>query len=128
MAQTFIGVKALNNQRQLEDTNQICFDKVLDFVRKGHQVMVFVHARNATVNTGMKLLELAQNQGATESFLPEDSSQYVLNKKMILKTVKIFCILQVRFSSKSNEQITKQATGRIIQRRFRLPSRWNVEI
>ena len=34
------------------------FFQVVDFVRKGHQVMVFVHARNATVRTGFKLFFL----------------------------------------------------------------------
>ena len=43
----------------------------MDFVRKGHQVMVFVHARNATVKGGMAILEAAQNKGHTELFLPE---------------------------------------------------------
>ena len=49
LEQTFIGVKALNQQKQRADTDEICYEKVVDLVRKGHQVMVFVHARNATV-------------------------------------------------------------------------------
>ena len=82
LAQTFIGVKALNQQKQMSDTNEICYDKVVDLVRKGHQVMVFVHARNATVKGGMALLEMAQNRGQTEFFLPEDSPSYGLGQKV----------------------------------------------
>ena len=45
--------------------------------------MVFVHARNATVKGGMMLLEMAQNRGQTECFLPEDSNSYGLAQKVI---------------------------------------------
>ena len=48
--------------------------------------MVFVHARNATVKTGMTLLEMAQNRGATEAFLPDDSAQYGLAQKAMAKS------------------------------------------
>jgi activating signal cointegrator complex subunit 3 len=40
--------------------DEVCYEKVVEFVRAGHQVMVFVHARNATVNTAMVLKETAQ--------------------------------------------------------------------
>ena len=43
--------------------NEVCYDKTVGFLRKGKQVMVFVHARNATVKTGMMLKEMAQNKG-----------------------------------------------------------------
>jgi replicative superfamily II helicase len=46
--------------RQRQDMDEVCYDKVVEFVRAGHQVMVFVHARNATVNTAMVLKEMAQ--------------------------------------------------------------------
>ena len=42
--------------------NDVCYDKTVEFLRKGKQVMVFVHARNATVKTGMTLKEMAQNK------------------------------------------------------------------
>ncbi len=86
LAQTFVGVKAFNNSQQMNDTNEICYEKTLDFVRKGHQVMVFVHARNATVKGGMSLLEMAQNRGQAEHFLPEDSGQYGLAQKAVSKS------------------------------------------
>lgn len=48
--------------------------------------MVFVHARNATVRTGMKLMELASNRGHTQHFLPEDSAQYGQAQKAMSKS------------------------------------------
>jgi hypothetical protein len=59
---------------------------VVDFVRKGHQVMVFVHARNATVRTGLKLTEMANNRGHSQLFLPEDSPQYGQAQKAMSKS------------------------------------------
>ena len=86
LATTFIGVKALNNHQQMNDMNDICYEKVVDFVKKGHQVMVFVHARNATVKGGMALLEAAQHKGQAELFLPDDNAQYGLAQKAVSKS------------------------------------------
>ena len=60
-----------NQGKQREDMDEICYDKVVDFVRKGHQVMVFVHARNATVKTAMALMETAKNCGDILLFEPD---------------------------------------------------------
>ena len=38
LATTFVGVKALNSMAQMTDMNNICYDKAVDFVKKGHQV------------------------------------------------------------------------------------------
>lgn len=40
------------------------------------QVMVFVHARNATVRTAMGLIEMAKNRGETSFFQPEQGPDY----------------------------------------------------
>ena len=58
----FIGIKALNTAQQNNDMNELCYEKVLNFVRKGHQVMVFVHARNATSKTAMALLGMVSDK------------------------------------------------------------------
>jgi activating signal cointegrator complex subunit 3 len=75
LAQTFIGVKSLNKMKQQEQMDDACYDRALKLVRQGHQVMVFVHARNATVKTALKLREMAKNQGDIELFRPENSKQ-----------------------------------------------------
>jgi replicative superfamily II helicase len=43
----------------------ICYDKVSNLVRDGHQVMVFVHSRKATVHTAQSLRDQALNSGDT---------------------------------------------------------------
>lgn len=40
------------------------------------QVMVFVHARNATIRTAMGLIEMAKNHGETSFFQPEQGPDY----------------------------------------------------
>ncbi|KAK6170203.1 hypothetical protein SNE40_018654 [Patella caerulea] len=76
LGQTFIGIKTTNKVQQLQDFNTVCYEKVVEDVRKGHQVMVFVHARNETVRTAMTLLEMARNQGDIQLFAPNNSSRY----------------------------------------------------
>ena len=34
----FEGIKATNRMQQLQDFNRVCYDKVLEQVRKGYQV------------------------------------------------------------------------------------------
>jgi len=76
LAQTFIGVKSLNKLIQQQQMDEACYEKVLKMARQGHQVMVFVHARNATIKTALKLREMAKCNGDIEHFLPEQSKEY----------------------------------------------------
>ncbi|CAG5136749.1 unnamed protein product, partial [Candidula unifasciata] len=73
LEQTFIGIKTVNKMNQLRDFNTVCYDKVLKQVRAGHQVMVFVHARNETVRTAFNLIEQAKNKGDMSHFVVEQS-------------------------------------------------------
>ena len=74
LAQSFIGVKAINRFEQLSQMDRACFElacrnagdgchsstlQALENVRKGYQVMVFVHARNGTVTTAERLRDIA---------------------------------------------------------------------
>ena len=45
-------------------------------LRRVSQVMVFVHARNATVRTGMALIEMAKNRGEASFFQPDHGADY----------------------------------------------------
>lgn len=69
----------------MADMDTVCYDKVLDMVQKGHQVMVFVHARNATNRTALVLKEMAQNQGHISAFEPEDCPGLTSAKRAIEK-------------------------------------------
>ncbi|KAL7638072.1 UNVERIFIED_CONTAM: hypothetical protein RMT77_011697 [Armadillidium vulgare] len=69
---TFTGIKSMGRLQQLEEMDRATFEKCLHFVMRGNQVMVFVHSRNGTLKTAQNLIKLAQEQGKTEEFLPEN--------------------------------------------------------
>ena len=72
--------------KQRLDMDEICYEKIVEFVKNGHQVMIFVHARNATVNTAMVMKEKAQQNGETELFSPEESVQLGTAKNAVEKS------------------------------------------
>ncbi|XP_011308512.1 activating signal cointegrator 1 complex subunit 3 [Fopius arisanus] len=75
LSQTFIGIKSIKPMQQIQDMDLVCYQQVVDMVRKGHQVMVFVHARNATVRTATKIKELAQQNDTIKIFKPDSDSK-----------------------------------------------------
>ncbi|XP_028902738.1 activating signal cointegrator 1 complex subunit 3 isoform X2 [Ornithorhynchus anatinus] len=76
LGQTFLGIKTTNKVQQLNNMDEVCYENVLKQITAGHQVMVFVHARNATVRTAMSLREKAKNNGHMCYFLPTQNSDY----------------------------------------------------
>mmetsp|Transcript_17985 Transcript_17985/g.30596 ORF Transcript_17985/g.30596 Transcript_17985/m.30596 type:complete len:2161 (-) Transcript_17985:3045-9527(-) len=57
--QTFIGVIEKNLQKKLAMLNDIAFNKAVESVRAGNQVMIFVHSRKDTAKTARAILEAA---------------------------------------------------------------------
>lgn len=86
LGQTFVGIKSTNKIQQLHDMEEVCYNKVLEQVKAGHQVMVFVHARNATVRTAMGLIEMAKNHGETCFFQPDQGPDYGQCEKQIQRS------------------------------------------
>eukprot|EP01137_Pigoraptor_chileana_P014178 Opistho-2@4958 len=86
LSQTYIGVKGTNRMQISSDMNEVCYDKVLHYVREGHQVMVFVHARNETVRTANALREMAMRRGHLSSFRSATEGEgFALAEKAISK-------------------------------------------
>ncbi|XP_017269735.1 activating signal cointegrator 1 complex subunit 3 isoform X2 [Kryptolebias marmoratus] len=86
LGQTFVGIKTINKIQQIHDTEEVCYNKVLEQVKAGHQVMVFVHARNATVRTAMSLIEMAKNHGEMCFFQPDQGPDYGQCEKQIQRS------------------------------------------
>lgn len=76
LSQKFIGVKGTSLMQQMYHMDQICYDNVIEMVREGHQVMVFVHARNATVRVANALKELAMQNDTLKLFIPENKAKF----------------------------------------------------
>ncbi|XP_044063670.1 activating signal cointegrator 1 complex subunit 3 [Siniperca chuatsi] len=86
LGQTFVGIKTTSKIQQLHDMEEVCYNKVLEQVKAGHQVMVFVHARNATVRTAMGLIEMAKNHGEICFFQPDQGPDYGQCEKQIQRS------------------------------------------
>lgn len=63
------------------------------------QVMVFVHARNATVKTAMGLIEMAKNHGETCFFQPDQGPDYGQCEKQVYEICYRLC-LNIFFNKK----------------------------
>ncbi|XP_074166319.1 activating signal cointegrator 1 complex subunit 3 [Sminthopsis crassicaudata] len=86
LGQTFLGIKTTNKVQQLNNMDEVCYENVLKQITAGHQVMVFVHARNATVRTAMALREKAKNNGHICYFLPNQGPEYGHAEKQVQKS------------------------------------------
>ncbi|XP_031431613.1 activating signal cointegrator 1 complex subunit 3 isoform X2 [Clupea harengus] len=86
LGQSFLGVKATGKIQQLHDMEEVCYENVLKQIRNGHQVMVFVHARNATVRTAMNLIEMAKNRGEVSFFQVDHGPDYGQCEKQVQRS------------------------------------------
>ncbi|ORY79832.1 antiviral helicase SLH1 [Protomyces lactucae-debilis] len=82
LEQHFIGVKGKAGSKvSNERLDKATFEKVHELVKEGHQVMVFVHARKATVKTATTLLEMATAEGDALAFDPSEHAQFDIAKR-----------------------------------------------
>ncbi|CAG8491424.1 14313_t:CDS:10, partial [Racocetra fulgida] len=87
LEQHFIGVKGKpGSATSNNNLNHVCWEKVLDLVKKGHQVMVFVHARKETVKTAQLLREYAIKEGQDELFSNSTHERFELAKRDVAKS------------------------------------------
>ncbi|KAJ6868680.1 hypothetical protein NC651_033685 [Populus alba x Populus x berolinensis] len=56
LAQQYIGISEQNFAARNDLLNEICYKKVVDSLKQGHQAMVFVHSRKDTAKTAEKLM------------------------------------------------------------------------
>jgi hypothetical protein len=71
----FVGVSVASVAARAQLMNEVCYNKVVDALKRGKQVMVFVHSRKETGKTGRVLAEMAARNGDTELFSTEDHPQ-----------------------------------------------------
>ncbi|BFZ53157.1 Pre-mRNA-splicing helicase BRR2 [Savitreella phatthalungensis] len=81
--QTFVGVTEKKAIQRLQALNAICYDKALEAVKSGHQVLVFVHSRVDTFRTAKYIRdkaiadetigEILRNDAATREILKQES-------------------------------------------------------
>ncbi|KAI9893762.1 MAG: hypothetical protein M1814_005978 [Vezdaea aestivalis] len=87
LEQHFIGVKGKAGTRtSRENLDTVAYEKVVEMLGRGHQVMVFVHSRKDTFNTAKMIYQKAVDQGRTDLFTAEDSNKYASAAKDMSKT------------------------------------------
>ncbi|KAL0275814.1 UNVERIFIED_CONTAM: hypothetical protein PYX00_003552 [Menopon gallinae] len=85
LKQTFIGVRATKPLQQMNDMDRICYEKAVEQIQRGHQVMIFVHTRNATLRTANILKELATKDNNLHLFQLQDTVKLGMVKKTVMK-------------------------------------------
>ncbi|TXG51591.1 hypothetical protein EZV62_024115 [Acer yangbiense] len=86
LAQQYIGISEQNFKARNDLLNEICYKKVVDSLRQGHQAMVFVHSRKDTVKTAEILVELARKYEDLELFQNDTHPQFQLIKREVMKS------------------------------------------
>ncbi|XP_042499431.1 DExH-box ATP-dependent RNA helicase DExH14 isoform X2 [Macadamia integrifolia] len=86
LAQQYIGISEQNFAARNQLLNTICYNKVVESLKQGHQAMVFVHTRKDTVKTARTLIEFSQKEGELELFSTETHPQFQLVKKEVQKS------------------------------------------
>ncbi|KAL6705791.1 putative steryl acetyl hydrolase mug81 [Coniothyrium glycines] len=77
LEQHFIGVKGKpGTAKSRENLEKVSFDKVVEMLKLGHQIMVFVHSRKDTVKTARKLYDMAMEEQCTDLFDPTNHPRY----------------------------------------------------
>uniref|UniRef100_A0A0E0KAG9 RNA helicase n=1 Tax=Oryza punctata TaxID=4537 RepID=A0A0E0KAG9_ORYPU len=85
LAQQYIGISERDYVKKIELFNTLCYEKVVESIKQGHQALVFVHTRKDTGKTARTLIDLAAKAGELELFSCADHPQYALIKKDVSK-------------------------------------------
>ncbi|XP_071510513.1 activating signal cointegrator 1 complex subunit 3-like [Diadema antillarum] len=82
LQQSFIGVKNLHSKKTKEKDlmNDVCYEKMIELVKNGHQVLIFVFSRAGTRETADELLKRLKRE-PTEPFSTETHESFEDAKK-----------------------------------------------
>lgn len=92
LQQCLIGVTTKDRRAREAKMNDLCYDLVIDSLRRGFQVMIFVHSRKGTGDTARALADLAAEDGTLESHFVtaakdgEDGEAYRRYKDRVAKS------------------------------------------
>ena len=86
LEQNFVGVKTKGTSSHAMlslKINTICYEKVSELVKQGHQVMVFVHSRKDTVKTAQFLKQESCQTNELDIFSMKQDPSYSLYAKQV---------------------------------------------
>lgn len=68
LEQMFLGVKGKAGSKQaMENIDRVTYEKLIDMLEQGKQVMVFVHSRKDTVKTSRTFMSMAQKSSGDQA-------------------------------------------------------------
>jgi len=85
LSQQFIGIKPTNALKQQQVMNEVCYEKAVERIKQGYQVMIFVHSRKETLKTAEIMRDLAQERHELGSFQQREDPRYGQAKKDVDK-------------------------------------------
>lgn len=84
LEQHFIGVRGKpGSEYAKKNLDKVVFEKTMQLIEQGHQVMVFVHARKETVKSAQALKEMAMIDGRIDEFSCASHEQMWLFKREV---------------------------------------------
>ncbi|KAI3955130.1 hypothetical protein MKX01_034159 [Papaver californicum] len=86
LAQQYIGITEQNFAARTNLINEVCYKKVVESLKQGHQAMIFVHSRKDTSKTAKTMIEFSQKSEDTELFRNDEHPMYGLVKKDVQKS------------------------------------------
>lgn len=81
LSQQFCGIKEQNSLKKLKAMNDACYEKVLESIDQGNQIIVFVHSRKETSRTATWLKNKFIEENLDHKLIKNDAGS-----KQILKT------------------------------------------
>ncbi|CAI1964349.1 hypothetical protein SEUBUCD650_0E02620 [Saccharomyces eubayanus] len=81
LSQQFCGIKEQNSLKKLKAMNDACYEKVLESINEGNQIIVFVHSRKETSRTATWLNNKFIEENLAHKLIKGDAGS-----KQILKT------------------------------------------
>ncbi|XP_055339489.1 activating signal cointegrator 1 complex subunit 3-like [Paramacrobiotus metropolitanus] len=87
LRQTFIGMKTVPGGRNDVAMAEVMYEKLMENIKGGHQVLVFVHARNQTHRVANTIREMAVEHGDSAYFIPNSNDEDYDNKHLVSRMV-----------------------------------------
>jgi activating signal cointegrator complex subunit 3 len=66
--------------------NEVCYKKVVEAMKQGQQVMIFVHSRRDTVKTANFLIDAARKENTLPFFDASENPSYSSSEKKIMRS------------------------------------------
>lgn len=88
LSMDFVGTKTRPNDVNGRNRvmNEVCFEKLIDTMRRGNQAMVFVNSRKDTVVVANAILEIARKRGLYSAYFNDDMPEADSFRSQVVKS------------------------------------------